>query len=541
MITNNDNKIRRVAAYCRVSTDSIDQMNSLESQQRFFNEYIARNPCWELYHIYVDEGITGTNTFKRDSFNCMVQDGKSGKYDTIITKEVSRFARNLLDSIAYTRELRGFGIRLIFLNDNIDTDQPDYEFRLAIMASVAQEESRKTSERCKWGQRRMMEQGVVFGRDMLGYDVRGGKLYINNTGAQTVRRIFHMYLEEGKGVHVIARELRESGVKTSRFMKDWSYTVIRRILKNEKYCGDLVQQKTYTPDYLSHEKKRNRGELDYVVLRDHHEPIISREMFDAVQKELERRKKLSKAKTSYSSRYALSGKIVCGECGAGFTHTVRRRGSDHKPYENWSCVTKLHYGTKRKDSQGELMGCGSVNIRYDDLKTILMHLIGEVMSERHDVTEQLFAVVSDVLRTSDQNDRITYLEKELGMVEQKKEKLLDMCLSEDIDTSEYKKSFRRLRSEYEDLQNKLEREKAKCLGRPDQQKTLQRIDTHIKGLTSGAEWDEVFFRTIVDRIEVHNDRSVNIRFNQLDRTCCVAILKGKKEINAHPALFEQTR
>ena len=172
-----------------------------------------------------------------------VQDGKSGKYDTIITKEVSRFARNLLDSIAYTRELKGFGIRLIFLNDNIDTDQPDYEFRLAIMASVAQEESRKTSERCKWGQRRMMEQGVVFGRDMLGYDVRGGKLYINNTGAQTVRRIFHMYLEEGKGVHVIARELRESGVKTSRFMKDWSYTVIRRILKNEKYCGDLVQQK----------------------------------------------------------------------------------------------------------------------------------------------------------------------------------------------------------------------------------------------------------------------------------------------------------
>ena len=277
------------------------------------------------------------------------------------------------------------------------------------------------------------------------------------------------------------------------------------------------------------------------MLRDHHEPIISREMFDAVQKELERRKELSKAKTSYSSRYALSGKIVCGECGAGFTHTVRRRGSDHKPYENWSCVTKLHYGAKRKDSQGELMGCGSVNIRYDDLKTILMHLIGEVMSERHDVTEQLFAVVSDVLRTSDQNDRITYLEKELGMVEQKKEKLLDMCLSEDIDTSEYKKSFRRLRSEYEDLQNKLEREKAKCLGRSDQQKTLQRIDTHIKGLTSGAEWDEVFFRTIVDRIEVHNDRSVNIRFNQLDRTCCVAILKGKKEINAHPALFEQTR
>ena len=218
-----ESKVLRVAAYCRVSTDKLDQANSLESQQRYFNEYISRNPLWELAEIYVDEGITGTNTLKRENFNSMVQDGKDGKFDMIITKEVSRFARNLLDSIAYTRELREYGIRLFFLNDNIDTAQPDHEFRLALMSSLAQEESRKTSERVKWGQRRRMEQGVVFGRDMLGYDVRDGKLIINEEGAEIVRLIFHKYLDEGKGCHVIANELSEAGIQTSRFMKEWSY------------------------------------------------------------------------------------------------------------------------------------------------------------------------------------------------------------------------------------------------------------------------------------------------------------------------------
>ena len=278
------NEVIRVAAYCRVSTDKLDQANSLESQQRYFNEYISRNPLWELVEIYVDEGITGTNTFKREDFNRMIQDGRNGKFDMIITKEVSRFARNLLDSIAYTRELREYGIRLFFLNDNIDTSQPDHEFRLALMSSLAQEESRKTSERVKWGQRRRMEQGVVFGRDMLGYDVRDGKLIINEEGAEIVRLIFHKYLDEGKGCHVIANELREAGIQTSRFMKEWSYTVILRVLKNEKYCGDLVQQKTYTASYLSHKKKANNGELDYVVIKDHHEPIIPRERFEAAQR-----------------------------------------------------------------------------------------------------------------------------------------------------------------------------------------------------------------------------------------------------------------
>lgn len=242
--------VLRVGAYCRVSTDKDDQINSFESQQRYFKEYIERNPKWELAEIFADEGKSGTSTKKRAAFNRMIACAKSGELDLIITKEISRFARNTLDSIYYTRELKRKGVGVIFLNDNINTLEPDAELRLTIMSSIAQEESRKTSDRVKWGQKRRMEQGVVFGRDMLGYDVRGGKMFINEEGAKIVRLIFHKFVAEGKGCHTIARELRESGIKSFKYNSEWSNTVILRFLRNEKYCGDLVQKKTYTQDYI---------------------------------------------------------------------------------------------------------------------------------------------------------------------------------------------------------------------------------------------------------------------------------------------------
>ena len=183
----------KVASYCRVSTDSEDQANSFESQQRYFREYITRHPDWELYEIYADEGTTGTSTKKRTQFNRMINDAYCGKFNIIITKEVSRFSRNLLDTIAYTIELKALGIGVIFMNDGFTSLDPDAELRLSIMGSIAQEESRKTSSRVKWGQSRQMEKGVVFGTSMLGYDVRDGKLTINPEGAEIVRMIFHKY------------------------------------------------------------------------------------------------------------------------------------------------------------------------------------------------------------------------------------------------------------------------------------------------------------------------------------------------------------
>ena len=233
-----------VASYCRVSTDHEDQANSFESQQRYFREYVERQPDWELYEVYADEGITGTSTKKRVQFNRMLEDARAGKFKLILTKEVSRFSRNILDTIAYTRELKALGVGVIFMNDGIKTLEDDGELRLAIMASIAQEESRKTSSRVKWGQTRQMERGVVFGKSLLGYDVKDGKMTINPEGAEIVKLIFYKYAVEKKGTSVIARELREAGYKSYTGNAKWTNTSILRILKNEKYVGDLVQKKT---------------------------------------------------------------------------------------------------------------------------------------------------------------------------------------------------------------------------------------------------------------------------------------------------------
>ena len=276
----------QVAAYCRVSTDKEDQANSFEAQQRYFREYIQRQPDWELQGIYADEGFSGTSTNKRVEFNKMLHAAELGQIDLIVTKEVSRFTRNTVDALQITRELRRRGVGVLFLNDSLDTRTNDGELRLTIMSSFAQDESRRTSERSKWGQMRSMEKGVVFGGSLLGYDVIGGKMTVNPEGAEVVRLIFHKYLQERKGCSTIARELREAGILSSKGNCLWSSATVTKILKNEKYCGDLIQKKTYTPDYLTHEKKYNHGKEPLVELKDHHEPIIDRETWQAVQREL---------------------------------------------------------------------------------------------------------------------------------------------------------------------------------------------------------------------------------------------------------------
>ena len=531
-----DNQIKRVAAYCRVSTDNLDQANSLESQQRYFNEYIRRNPLWELHEIYVDEGVSGTGTKKRAAFNRMIEDAKEHKFDLILTKEISRFARNVLDSIGYTRQLKAMGIGVIFMNDNINTLDADSELRLTIMSSIAQEESRRTSERVKWGHRRRMEQGVVFGRDMLGYDVRSGELHINEEGAEIVRLIFHKYLDEGKGTHVIAHELREAGIRTSTYMKEWSYTVILRILKNEKYCGDLVQQKTFTPDYLTHGKKYNRGEMEFVTIRDHHEPIISREIFEATQREIERRHELHAAKNGFANRYAMSGKIICAECGSTFCHSQKKCPNGTK-YENWSCVTKDHKGKRKTLENGEIVGCDNVNIRDADVRLILTHIIRDVMGNREELLDSVLDTVSEVLRSCADKNNVEYFEKEIAKLEAKKEKLLDMCLSGDIETSDYKKASDRLCEEHASLLAKLNEEKANSALVANQSQIIESITEYVNSVAVGEEWDDIIYRNLVDKIYVHKDMTLDIHLKLIPEKWQAKILKGKAEIER----FEQNQ
>ena len=369
---NTPDKKKRVAAYCRVSTDKEDQANSFESQRRYFRQYIERHPGWELSEIFADEGISGTSTKKRKQFNRMIACAKNGGFDLIITKEISRFARNTLDSIYFTRDLKKYGDAVIFMNDGINTMDPDAELRLAIMSSIAQEESRKTSERVKWGQKRRMEQGVVFGRSMLGYDVKDGKMTVNEEGANIVRLIFHKFADEGKGTHVIARELLEEGIRPMR-AKEWQNTVILRILRNEKYCGDLVQKKTYTPDFLSHEKKYNRGQEEFVIIKDHHEPIISRELFEKANRILDEKAFTQTGRPKHSSRYPFSGKIKCGRCKASYVARCKTRKNGSQ-YKTWRCFESVKHGSPHIDQAGNHVGCSGECIRNEDA-VYLMYLV----------------------------------------------------------------------------------------------------------------------------------------------------------------------
>lgn len=527
-----DDRVLRVAAYCRVSTDKTDQANSLESQQRYFNDYIRRNPLWELYNIYVDDGISGTSTKKRVAFNQMIEDAKGGKFDLIITKEISRFARNILDSIGYTRELKNLGVGVIFLNDNINTLDNDAEMRLAFFSTMAQEESRKTSERVKWGLRRQMEKGVVLGRDMLGYDVRNGQLIINEEGAETVKLIYHKFLDEGKGAHRIARELREEGVKTSTRMKDWSYTVILRILRNEKYCGDLVQQKTYTPDYLSHKKKRNYGEIETVEIHNHHEPIISRERFEAVQRELERRRPAESTVKAFANRYALSGKIVCGECGAGFVRRQKKR-KDGSFNVKWVCAESQKNGSKHKERDGTTAGCTTNSINDRDIKEILQRVVADTMEGRAEVTGYLLQTVEAVIEAVGKSNNIDHFEKEIERCKEKKKRLLDMCLNGYIEAKEYREACDGITMQIIDLEEKLNREKSNQKIIEDKEKVIKDIREFVENVSCGAEWNDTFYRNIVDKIVVYRDRKIDIHLKLIPEKWQAKILAGAGEINAY--------
>ena len=235
----------RVAAYCRVSTDKDDQLNSLSAQQRFFRSYVKEHAGWVLVDIVADEGLSGTSIKHRPRFAELIRRALAGEIDLIVTKEVSRFARNTVDTLQVTRQLKEKGVGVLFLNDNIDTRDNDGEFRLTIMASVAQEESRKISERTRWGQLQAMKNGVVFGNNSLyGYTVRNGQLTVQPEQAEVVRQVYHKFLVERKGTHTIARELTESAVRPPlRPSGAWTSSMILKMLKNEKYCGDLLQKK----------------------------------------------------------------------------------------------------------------------------------------------------------------------------------------------------------------------------------------------------------------------------------------------------------
>ncbi|MEN6471481.1 MAG: recombinase family protein [Clostridiaceae bacterium] len=512
LLTPHVDQLRRVAAYCRVSTDKEDQVNSLESQKKYFRAYIERNPFWELSEVYVDEGITGTSTKKRHAFNRMMADAQHHAFDLIVTKEISRFARNTLDSILYTRKLKELDIGVIFMNDNINTLDADAELRLTIMSSIAQEESRKTSDRVKWGQKRRMEQGVVFGRDMLGYDVRGGKLHINNEGAEIVRLIFHKFVNEDKGTHVIARELREAGISTATYMKQWSNTAILRVLRNEKYCGDLVQKKTFTPNYLNHEKKYNRGEEEFVVIHDHHVPIIGRELFEKAQIELARRSPCEEQKAKHSNRYCFSGKIKCGVCGCTFVSRSKKR-KNGSIYKAWRCYEAAKSGASHVDKAGNQVGCSCMSLNDEDAKLMLQEVAKSLKLDRQKLVENLLAIIQKVVGEDGSNSKGDSIQAKIIQVTEKKQRLLELYLGKDIS----KKDFQDMNAKYEMeaavLQKEAEDNNRQTELRENNDALISQIASALKDIAVSGAWDDTFYRHILDKMVVHEDNKVDISLN----------------------------
>lgn len=519
---------KRVAAYCRVSTDHEDQANSFESQQRYFRQYIERNPDWELYEIFADEGISGTNTKKRSEFKRMIACAKEGDFDLIITKEISRFARNTLDSIYYTRDLKKHGVGVIFMNDNINTLDGDAELRLAIMSSIAQEESRKTSERVKWGQKRRMEQGVVFGRSMLGYDVKDGKMTINEEGAKIVRLIFHKFANENKGTHVIARELREAGITPMR-VKEWSNTVILRVIRNEKYCGDLVQKKTFTPDFLSHEKKYNRGEEEFVIIKDHHEPIVSRELFEKANRILDEKSLTQEGKAKHSNRYPFSGKIKCGCCGSSYVARYKNRKNGTR-YKAWRCYKSATQGSPHTDKAGNPLGCSNPSIRNEDAVHIMYLVTRSLQLEEKKITANLLSVIQSVLSVNTNYSHIEKLKEQIQTVEDKRTQLIDLCISGAITKQEFITKREACDKEISELQDTISGIDQQHLLADQQESVMKEITAAIHEIVSSVEYEDAFYSQILDKMVVQSKDTVDVYLNLLPIKWSYAVAKASKGV-----------
>lgn len=387
----------RVAAYCRVSTDSDDQLLSYDSQVKHYTAEIEKNPTWVNAGIFADEGITGVSTRKREKFNEMIKLCHDGKIDRIITKSTSRFARNTVDSLRYIRELKALGISIYFEKENIDTLNMDNETIITVYSAFAQAESESISGNIRIGKRMKFKSGeapMMYG-NLLGYRKgEDGKPEIIPEEAKIIRFIFDKYIE-GNGYVRIAELLKEQGFKTKKGKMEWQANTVKNILQNEKYKGDVIMQKTFVTDLFNKRSTRNRGELPMYIKKNNHIPIIEPAVFDRVQIEIAKRNSLKSLSdknqtpnSRYSGKYALTGLVECGECGAKYRRTTWSKKGKKKIV--WRCISRLDYGTKyctksptieeERIHKGILKALNLIQKNTDDLRILLYGTIAEVIA-----------------------------------------------------------------------------------------------------------------------------------------------------------------
>ena len=420
----------RVTFYARVSTDKDEQINSLENQIQYYTELIQSKPNWTYIEGYIDEGISGTSTKKRDSFNRMIRDAKAGQFDFIITKEISRFSRSTLDSIKYTQELLEHDVGVLFQNDNINTLDSDSEFRLVVMAGVAQDEVRKLSERLKFGFRQAIKNGHVLGNDKLwGYDKKDCVLTINEEEAQVVRRIFDLYANQQMGIRRISQTLYDEGF-TSRKGNTFNVLTIRHILCNPKYKGWYCANKSQTVDYRS-KRKVFLDESEWVMYPDPSIPaIVSEELWDRANALYKRRSQQMMSHQSaaeFHNRYPYSGKIICEEHGTSFHRQVLRSSKGEK--EVWQCRVYRNRGR---------VACSAPQLRTTELDQIMAQIFDQLTQNKQAIIDAVVTVLQSVPDEHDYAQDIRHIEEDLSSIQAKKDRLLEMSIEGVISTAEFK-------------------------------------------------------------------------------------------------------
>ena len=508
----------RVTFYARVSTDKDEQINSLENQVQYYTELIQSKPNWTFVPGYIDEGISGTSTKKRDSFNRMIADAKAGCFDFIITKEISRFSRSTLDSIKYTQELLEHDVGVLFQNDNINTLDTDSEFRLVVMAGVAQDEVRKLSERLKFGFHQSIKNGRVLGNDKLwGYDKKDCVLTINEEEAEIIRIIFDLYANKRLGVRRISLALFDMGYK-SREGNEFNVATIRHILTNPKYKGWYCGNKTQNVDYRT-KRKVFLDESEWVMYPDPTIPaIVSEELWDRANAIYKERSKEIMERTpgaSYHTKYAYSSKIFCEEHNVSFHRQVLKSGKGEK--EVWQCKVYRQRGRN---------ACSAPQLRTDELNEIMSEIFTEVMKDRDAIIESLIAVLQSVPKDVDYSKARRRIEEELEQVNAKKDRLLELSMAGALSVPEFKKrndSFNELAAQLQSQLDTIAAEEEKCSNSALQidriRKTLEKelsFDGEVSSALVASILDKIIVKKESTKEEIHLE--IHLKMGQIYET-----------------------
>ncbi|MEK3986398.1 recombinase family protein [Paenibacillus sp. FSL K6-3166] len=495
--------ILRVAPYARVSTDSEEQLSSYKSQVAYYTDLVSKRNDWVLVDMYADEAITGTQVTKREDFQRMINDCMDGKIDMIITKSISRFARNTLDTLKFVRMLKEKNIAVFFEDENINTLTMDGELLLVILSSVAQQEVENISANVKKGLKMKMKRGELVGfQSCLGYDydINTKKISVNPEEAEIVRYIFDRYIS-GMGAYVIAKELTDSPHKTRQGNSEWQDTTILGIIKNEKYKGDLLQGKTFTVDPISKRRLDNYGEEDQFYIKNHHEPIVSEEVFEKAQDILHKRGKNRRRgekgkRDKYSKKFALSSMLECTFCNSNFSRRSWHSGTPHEKTV-WQCVTSTKKGKKYCPH--------SKGIEEKVIEGAFVESYKLVCRNHTDVLDELIKRMETVFNDQNNLKRLNKMNSDIQAMEQKRCKLIDLCLDDKIDRAVYERKYAELDSSLAELIEEKEQLEKSAREEIDLGKRLEHFRKVLRTNEILPAFDRNVFESIVDKVIIGAD------------------------------------